>query len=72
MNDAVVSEVIKANKEYHDCVSMVNKDDFVCSMWGIGAHAITREQVEELLSGKCIYFDDGEYAHIVFVEEKEE
>lgn len=62
------SEVIKNHRER---VKIVDKADPVDTMWGIEAYSVTRDQVEQLLNGKCIYFEDGEYANIIFVEEKE-
>ena len=44
---------------------MVSKKDKVDVGWGITVNTITDEQIEKLKNGKAIYFDDGEYAHLI-------
>ncbi|MCP3683899.1 MAG: hypothetical protein GY861_14545 [bacterium] len=56
-------------KEDSDPVEIFSKDENVDEMWGIGANFITLEQIEQLKNGKCAYFDDGEYAHIIFIKD---
>lgn len=52
-------------------VQMVKDSDSVDPWYGMTAHFITPKQVEQLLKGKVIYFDDGEYAHLVYMKEEE-
>lgn len=40
-------------------------------MWGWHIVKVTREEIDALLSGKRLYFDDGEYAHILVLDEGE-
>lgn len=38
-------------------------------MWGSGWEQITREQLQAVMDGKQIAFDDGEYVHFISLEE---
>ena len=51
-------------------IEIVDKNADVNTMWGITANTVTTDQLEELKNGKCIYFDDGEYAHIIHLVDK--
>lgn len=43
------------------------------SMWGKDAVEVTKEDLELLKSGKYkLWFDDGEYAHEIYLKEGEE
>ena len=53
-------------------VELVSMNDKVDTLWGHDANTITLKQIEELKNGKVIYFDDGEYAHLIAVERTEE
>ena len=46
-------------------VEMVEIGDIVDSLYGISTNEITLEQIEQLKRGKIVYFDDGEYAHVI-------
>lgn len=71
MNKSVkVSDLYKGYTKYSDTesVEMVDIDDKVDPWWGIDAQVITEKQVEELKNGKAIYFSDGEYAHVIVLD----
>ena len=68
MRDALVSQSI--NSKYDKKIEMVNTDDKVCSMWGMDAIYITREQIKELLDGKVGYSEDGEYAQLLYLKDE--
>ena len=51
-------------------VCIVSMHDKVSEMWGYSAHYITEEQIDELKKGKAIYFDDGEYSHLIAIREE--
>ena len=53
-------------------VCIVSMSDKVSEMWGLSAHYITEKQIDELKHGKAIYFDDGEYAHLIAIREEEQ
>lgn len=66
--------MINVNELIKDCmfsVEMVNREDDVDSWWGISAYRITKEQVVKLLQGECIYFNDGEYANVIYLDDIE-
>lgn len=71
MRNVKVSEIIN-DKRYSDefdfGVEIVSRTDKVCSMFGIGALELTEERIEALRSGKCLYFTDGEYAHLLYMK----
>ena len=48
-------------------VEMVGMDDEVDTCYGMTLNYLTREDVEQLLNGKMIYFDDIEYAHLIYM-----
>jgi hypothetical protein len=51
-----------------DGVDVFSLDEDVETMWGCGANYITEQDIEALRSGKVIHFDDGEYAHILYLK----
>lgn len=70
MRNVKVSEIIN-DKRYSDefdfKAEIVSRTDEVCSMFGLGALELTEERIEALRSGKCLYFTDGEYAHLLYM-----
>ena len=52
-------------------IEMVDMNDKVDVCYGCSISYITLEQIEQLKNGKVIYFDDGEYAHLIRVEKSE-
>lgn len=51
-----------------DQVKLLNIGDDCDPMWGCGSVFITKAQLEEFMKGgKVLYFDDGEYAHLVYL-----
>lgn len=71
MRDIKVSEIIN-DKRYSDelesGVEIVSRKDKVCAMFGIGALELTEERIEAIRSGKCLYFTDGEYAYLLYMD----
>lgn len=39
-------------------------------LWGCTAHTVTKEQVQELLNGKVMAMNDGEYVTFVSLEKE--
>ena len=70
MYNVKVSKVINDNGySVEDCdVEIVTRKDEVCAMFGIDTLKLTEEHIEALRSGKCLYFTDGEYAHLLYME----
>lgn len=58
--------VMALSKENSDAVRIIEDGEEVSSMWGMDAHYLTEEDIQALNSGKILYFDDGEYAHVLF------
>lgn len=50
-------------------IEMVGMNDEVDVRYGCSTSYITLEQIEQLKNGKVFYFDDGEYAHLIRVED---
>lgn len=50
-----------------DMPEIVKRDDEVNPMYGIRAVEITEEHISALRDGKCVYFNDGEYATILYM-----
>ena len=46
-------------------MDIVTKDTYVDAEYGIGGNIITVNDLIALVQGKCLYFSDGEYAHII-------
>lgn len=70
MSNIKVSEVINDSYsgEFNFEVEIVSRTDKVCTMFGIGALELTEEHIEALRSGKCLYFTDGEYAQLLYMD----
>jgi hypothetical protein len=70
--DESVQELIDYNEEQEEVevgyVAMVDRGSRVIKECGITANSITMDQIEALKKGKCIYFSDGEYAHVVYLK----
>lgn len=45
---------------------------FIDPLYGLEAVEISEEQVEALKQGKVLYFEDGEYATVIRLEERKE
>lgn len=72
MSNIKVSEIIN-DRRYSvedDYAEVVTRTDKVCAMWGIDTLKLTEEHIEALRSGKCLYFADGEYAHLIYMEKE--
>lgn len=46
-------------------VEICNYGDKVDPHWGLDAIKITDEHIKALQNGQFLYFDDGEYAHLI-------
>lgn len=71
MRNVEVNEVINNNRnstEFVAKIEAVSRTDDVCTMWGIGTVELTEEHIEALRNGKCLYFTDGEYAHLLYMK----
>lgn len=71
MRNVKVSEIINDRRYSYELdfeVEIVSRTDKVCAMFGLGALKLTEERIEALRSGKCLYFTDGEYAHLLYME----
>ena len=71
MRNVKVSEIINDRSyyvEYDSEVEIVSRTDKVCAMFGIDTLKLTEEHIEALRSGKCLYFTDGEYAHLLYMK----
>lgn len=71
MRNVKVSEIINDKRysvEDDYGVEIVTRTDEVCAMFGLGALELTEERIEALRSGKCLYFTDGEYAHLLYMK----
>ena len=71
MRNVKVSEIINDRRysvEDDYGVEIVSRTDKVCTMFGLGALELTEERIEALRSGKCLYFTDGEYAHLLYMK----
>lgn len=70
MRNVKVSEIIN-DRRYSvedDCgVEIVTRTDKVYAMFGIDTLKLTEEHIEAIRSGKCLYFTDGEYAHLLYM-----
>lgn len=53
-------------------IKILDKKDEVDVNRGIGLSFISAEQIEQLKQGKVIFFDDGEYTHIICLKEVED
>lgn len=55
---------------FNDSVEMIDLEEVKESQsrWGNSFHTITKKQAKELLKGKVIYIDDGEYCHFIKIE----
>lgn len=54
------------NEAYQNEFEIVEKYEAIDGMWGIGAVKLTDKEIDALKDGKCIYYNDGEYAHVLF------
>ena len=45
---------------------------FIDPLYGLEAVEISEEQVEAMKQGKVLYFEDGEYAWVIRLAEREE
>lgn len=71
MRNVKVSEIINDRRysdEFDFKAEIVSRTDKVCTMFGLGALELTEERIEALRSGKCLYFTDGEYAHLLYMK----
>lgn len=70
MRNVKVSEIINDIRYSveDDYKEVVTRTDKVCAMWGIDTLKLTEEHIEALRSGKCLYFTDGEYAHLLYMD----
>lgn len=48
------------------------EDKFAKHGWGHTRYIITKEQLQEVLKGKAIAIDDGEYTHWIALEKSKE
>lgn len=71
MANVKASEIINDRRysveDYYD-VEIVKRTDKVCTLCGIDTLKLTEEHIEALRSGKCLYFTDGEYAHLLYMK----
>ena len=65
-----VNDVIK--DDYAEYCDAVSKYETVDAMWGIGKVIITDNDIKALQEGRCLYFSDGEYAHILYYDKSKE
>ena len=71
MRNVKVSEIINDKRysvEDDYGVEIVTRTDKVCAMFGLDTLKLAEEHIEALRSGKCLYFTDGEYAHLLYME----
>ena len=64
-------KVSDALRWIRDNVDIVGADDVVSENCGITTCYITPKQLERLKDGKAIYFDDGEYAHLIIMRSED-
>ena len=69
MNDPMKPIDIIKDERYQDEIEIVEKYETIDGMWGIGAVKLTDKEIDALKNGKCVYFNDGEYAHVLFYGE---
>lgn len=63
-----VDDLINDKESYNEDTELIDRGQEVNPMWGIDTVKITDADIEELKSGKCLYFTDGEYATVLFYE----
>lgn len=69
MNDPMKPIDIIKDEHYQDEIEIVEKYETIDGMWGVGTVKLTDKEIDALKNGKCIYFNDGEYAHVLFYGE---
>jgi hypothetical protein len=62
----------KAIEQSSKDVIIIEEGQEISEMWGIDANIITDEHIKALSAGKALYFDDGEYAHVLVKSEEKE
>ena len=50
-------------------INVVDKNTKIDTLFGTRVYTISKNDIIELLSGKAITFNDGEYAHVIYLEE---
>lgn len=60
------SEVI--NQQEDEYCQIIQNDEEVDQLCGLDHHKIGREGLLALIDGKPLYFDDGEYAHLIYYD----
>lgn len=65
----IVKELINDKSYENDTCELVDNYTNVNTMWGIDTVKITDADIEALKSGKCLYFNDGEYATVLYYDE---
>ena len=62
----IVNDILK--RDSGDSFTIVEKDDVVDMLFGMDHNKITDTDIEALKNGKCLYYDNGEYAQIISYE----
>lgn len=72
MKDKVKTLIDSYRKDdFIDKFSVVNEEDEVDTCWGVQVFKITLKDIEALKSGKRLYFNNDEYAGVIFLGEEE-
>lgn len=57
------------DNSYQYKIEIVEKYTTIDGLWGINAVKLTDKEIDVIKNGKCLYFNDGEYAHILYFSE---
>lgn len=68
INPIKVNEVIENIEE--DDFEIVENYETIDALWGLTHIKITDDDIAALKEGKCLYYDDGEYAQIISYKEE--
>lgn len=55
-----------------DDIHICKIGDGVNPMWGMNCVLLSKEQINALLNGDCVWLTDGEYATVLRAEQEEE
>ena len=56
-----------------DCgMKIVHRADPIDTCYGIEVYRLSKEDIDELLNGKCLYNNNCEYATLIYFEELED
>ena len=58
-------------KRYCSSPQVVQKFEFIDALWGVDNLKITDEHIQLLKEGKCLYYNNGEYAQLISYEPPE-